>query len=353
MRPSGAAARFMPVSIADHGGRQQIRPNLHPRLVNGRFGDPALFVEMLHRKDALLFDMGDLSALSARDLLRISHVFVTHMHIDHFIGFDALLRVLVGREKRIEMVGPAGFIDRLGHKLLAYEWDLVDRYETDLVFDAKEVRPEGCKAARFRFKQAFEKEPLDTSDAEDAVVAAGAGFTVRARILEHHGPCLGFVVSEEAHVNVWRNRLEERGLATGQWLQALKQAVVDGVDDETAIALPSGATAALGDLRDVVSVTRGQKIAYISDVADTPPNRQPIAELAREADTLFLEARFAQEDDHQARERAHLTTRACGEIARDAGVRRLEPFHFSPRYEGEEARLLREVEAAFGRPLVP
>ena len=83
-----------------------MRPNLHPHLVNGRFGDPALYVEMLHRKGALLFDMGDLSPLSARDLLRVSHVFVSHMHIDHFIGFDALLRVSVGREKRVEMVGP-------------------------------------------------------------------------------------------------------------------------------------------------------------------------------------------------------------------------------------------------------
>ena len=78
-------------------------PTFHPRLVNGRFGDPALFVEMLHRREALLFDMGDLSALSTRDLLRVSRVFVSHMHMDHFIGFDALLRVHVGREKTITM----------------------------------------------------------------------------------------------------------------------------------------------------------------------------------------------------------------------------------------------------------
>ena len=81
-----------------------MRPNLHPRLVNGRFGDPALFVGMLHRKGALLFDIGDLAPLSARDLLRVTHVFVSHAHIDHFIGFDALLRVAVGREKIVEMV---------------------------------------------------------------------------------------------------------------------------------------------------------------------------------------------------------------------------------------------------------
>jgi ribonuclease Z len=331
-----------------------MRPNLHPRLVNGRFGDPALFVEMLHRKDALLFDMGDLSALSTRDLLRVSHIFVTHTHIDHFVGFDALLRVSVGREKVVEMVGPAGFLDRLGHKLLAYEWDLVHRYDADLVFEAKEVaRGAICKAARFRFKNAFEREPLGECAVPDGIVASAPGLEVRGQPLDHHGPCLGFAVAETAHVNIWKNRLEQRGLGPGQWLQALKQAVIEGASDDLPIPLPSGETAPLASLRDLTSVARGQKIAYVSDVADTPANGTAIAALAEEADTLFLEARFAADDAGQAKERAHLTTSACGEIARAARVRRLEPFHFSPRYEGEEARMLSEVEAAFGRPLAP
>ena len=34
--------------------------------------------------------------------------------------------------------------------------------------------------------------------------------------------------------------------------------------------------------------------------------------------------------------------------APEAGVRRVEPFHFSPRYDGEEARMVGEVMAAFG-----
>jgi len=31
-------------------------------------------------------------------------------------------------------------------------------------------------------------------------------------------------------------------------------------------------------------------------------------------------------------------------------VRRVEPFHFSPRYAGEEGRMMAEVMTAFGRP---
>src|SRR3712207_4767493 len=105
-------------------GRLTMRPLLHPSLINGRFGDPAVYVERLYDRGALLLDMGDLSALSARDLLRVTHVLVSHTHMDHFIGFDALLRVSVGRDKRIRMAGPEGFIDRVCHKLHAYEWYL-------------------------------------------------------------------------------------------------------------------------------------------------------------------------------------------------------------------------------------
>jgi ribonuclease Z len=313
-----------------------MRPTLHPRLVNGRFGDPALFVETLHRREAILFDLGDLTSLSARDLLRVETVCVSHMHIDHFIGFDALLRVNVGREKRIRMIGPEGLIDAAGHKLRGYTWDLTHKYDVDLWFDVWEA---GGTAARFRFKTGFASEPLDETFAIPGLALAHA-------VLEHHGPSIGYALAEPVHVNVWRNRLEERGLGPGQWLQALKAAVRDGAGDTTLIPTPDGQTA-LGDLRDLVSIEPGQKLAYVTDVADTPGNRTAIAGLARDADLFFLESRFAAADEALARDRAHLTTRAAGEIARAAGVRRLEPFHFSPRYEGAEDAMLAEARQAF------
>src|SRR5687767_13035505 len=126
-----------------------------PLLVNGRFGDPAVYVDMPHRPGSILFDLGDLAALGTRELMRIGFVFVSHMHMDHFIGFDRLLRVHVGQEKRISMVGPAGFAAAVGHKLGAYSWDLVDRFESDLVIDAIEIAaPDSVAATRFRLKTA-------------------------------------------------------------------------------------------------------------------------------------------------------------------------------------------------------
>ncbi len=169
--------------------------------------------------------------------------------------------------------------------------------------------------------------------------------------LDHRTPCLAFALQEPEHVNIWRNRLEERGLAVGPWLNRLKAALFDKLPPDTAIevkrATGEAQTLPLGTLGDVVSITPGQKLAYVTDAADTPRNRERIVELARGADTLFIEAVFAEADMALAAERAHLTAARAGELARLAGVARVEPFHFSPRYADDERRLLDEVEAGF------
>jgi ribonuclease Z len=321
-----------------------------PRLVNGRFGDPALFVEIAHERDAILFDMGDLSALSARDLLRVRTIGVSHMHIDHLIGFDLLLRMHVGRDALITMVGPEGFARCIGHKLQGYSWDLVDRYATELVFEVAElVAPEVLQCWRFRLSRRFAPERLGERAAPGGLVHDDGRRQIKARLLEHHGPCLGFALEEGQRINVWRNRVEEAGLSVGPWLKQLKDAVGDGAGDDTPVALPHGSTAPLRRLRHLVSTDRGMKIGYATDLRDTHANRRALAELCADADILFIEASFAAADADKADERAHLTTTAAGEIARACAARRVEPFHFSPRYEGEEDARLAEVAAAFAR----
>ena len=163
-------------------------------------------------------------------------------------------------------------------------------------------------------------------------------------------PCLAFAVQETAHVNVWKNRLAAMGLPVGPWLRGLRRALIDNRDDDfpvTVGAAEGARTLPLGVLWPTATVAPGQKIAYVTDAADTPENRRAIIRLAVGADLLFIEAAFAAADAALASDRAHLTTTAAGSIAREAGARCVEPFHFSPRYAGEEARLLAEVRAAF------
>ena len=331
-----------------------MRPLLHPTLVNGRTGDPALYIETLFETRAILFDLGDLTPLSTRKIQRLEHVFVSHAHIDHFFGFDRLLRVLVGRDKTIGLYGPQGFIGHVHHKLGAYRWNLVDRYLCDLVFVVTEIDAFlATRTARFRLKSGFAAEPVGAGRIDEGVVLGEPTFRVVTAVLEHRTPCLGFAIEEAAHVNVWKNRLADLGLPVGPWLRDLKRAVIEDRPDDSPIRIGSAAGPSarsempLGALRTAVRITPGQKIAYVTDAADTAANRAAIVRLARNADLLFIEAAFAQADTALAAERAHLTTAAAGEIAREAGVRRVEPFHFSPRYAGQEEQMLSEVSTAF------
>jgi ribonuclease Z len=331
-----------------------MRPLLHAFLVNGRSGDPAVYVETLFEKGALLFDLGDLSNLSPRQIQRLEHVFVSHAHVDHFIGFDRLLRVLVGREKTIRLYGPAGFIACVHHKLAAYCWNLVDRFPVDLVFVVTEVDSDlTVRTARLPLKSGFAVELASSGQLANGLLHKEPTFCATVAVLDHGAPCLAFAVQETAHVNVWKNRLAEMGLPVGPWLRGLRRALIENRDDGYPIEVgavagaSSDGTLPLGALRPAATVAPGQKIAYVTDAADTPDNRRAIIRLAAQADILFIEAAFAEVDVELAADRAHLTTTAAGSIARDAAVRRVEPFHFSPRYAGGEARLLAEVTAAF------
>ena len=307
-----------------------MRPLLHPTLLNGRTGDPALYIETLFEQRAILFDLGDITSLSPRKIRRLEQVFVSHAHIDHFFGFDRLLRVLVGRDKQINLYGPAGFVDRVRHKLQAYLWNLVDREPGDLTFVVTEIRSSlATQTVRFRLKTAFTAEAMGTGWIDHGVFINDPTFRVSTAVLEHRTPCLGFAIEEPAHFNVWKTRLARLGLPVGPWLRDLKHAVIENRSDDFRVRInssPLGSTEhdlPLGKLRDVLTVTPGQKIGYVTDVADTVDNRKAIVELVKNADLLFIEAAFARADVALATERAHLTTEAAGQIARQAGVRRV------------------------------
>lgn len=333
-----------------------MKPLFHPRLVNDPFGDPGLYVDFLFERRAMLFDLGDLSPLSARQLLKVSHAFVSHTHMDHFAGFDALLRILLGRDKVLHLYGSPGFIDRVEHKLAAYTWNLVANYESDFVVRVTEVDLNGgSSSAELRSSAGFRRTPLAPEACGDGVLLDEDTFQVRTVVLDHQIPCLAFALEEKFHVNVWKSGLEELGLPTGPWLRDLKSAVARGEPDDMPVpvswrenGVSQERVVSLGDLREkVLRVVPGQKIAYVTDAGYTPENAEAIVELARDADTLYIETAFTHEEERRAAEKYHLTARQAGWLARAAGAKRLIPFHFSPKHTEEEETLIREALEAF------
>jgi|SRR2546429_896198 ribonuclease Z len=173
-------------------------------------------------------------------------------------------------------------------------------------------------------------------------------FASRASCSITATPCLAFAFQETPRINVWKEGLDRLRLPVGPWLNEAKRAVRHGAPDDSAIHIRNDLSVPLGVLKQhALRTARGHRIAYVVDAAFHDSNVARIIELARGADQLFIETAFLDEDAELAAKRRHLTAAQAGMLARSAGVSRVVPFHFSPRYDGREEELRREPEAAW------
>ena len=295
--------------------------------------------------------MGELGSIRPAKLLKVSHAFVTHTHIDHFIGFDALLRLLLNREKILKIFGPPGFLSNVQGKLAGYTWNLTAEYP--FVVQAVEVHPGRIRTKVFRCRERF--EPSEEKDeAFNGVLDEDPQLRIGIAHLDHLIPCLAFAVQERFHINVNKERLVQIGLPVGPWLKDLKSALWRGEEERFHLKVPGGEEGnvppreiSLETLRECLTITPGQKIAYVSDCRYTEENEEKIVQLAAGADLFFCEAAFLEKDLERAEKRAHLTARQAGQMARKAKVKKLHIFHFSPKYEKEAHLLYEEAEEAF------
>jgi ribonuclease Z len=332
-----------------------MNPSFHPRLVNGPLGDPALYIEMKFAGRAILFDLGEIGSLSPRQLLKISHVFISHTHMDHFIGFDHLLRILLGRNKRVHFFGPPNFLNQVKNKLAAYSWNLIESYPYPLDLLVTEVHPNHLITAHFKSSQAFKMESGKETKSFDGIVYDEWSFLVRAAFLDHKIPCLAFALEEKAHLNIIKTELDRMGLTTGPWLQELKEAVWKKEKDDFLLQVPvfrkgklEEQLHPLGALRTrILKITPGQKIGYVVDTIYNQQTREAIRNLISGADQLFIEAAFLEREGRRAQEKNHLTARQAGILAGEAGVKRIIPFHISPKYSHNSEQVLEEAYSAF------
>ncbi|HEY2529220.1 MAG TPA: ribonuclease Z [Xanthobacteraceae bacterium] len=324
---------------------------VQPTLVNDPFSDPGLFVDFRFGRRALLFDLGDLTPLSSRQLLRVSHAFVSHTHMDHFSGFDRLLRVCLHRTMPLNLVGPLGFADRVEHKLRAYTLNLLGERSIDFVIVVAEFGSDGLNVVcEFRAREAFRRRPTLPIRLPQGTLLDEDDFRISGAVLDHGVPCLAFAFEEKLRVNVWSEGLRALGLPVGPWLQEAKRAVRTGAPGDSQILIHDDLTIPLGQLKQhALRTARGQKIAYVVDAAYDEQNIEKIIALARGADQLFIEAPFLDVDAEVAAQRRHLTARQAGDIARRADVTAFVPFHLSARYRGRAEDLRCEAERAFGR----
>lgn len=328
-----------------------MRSVFFPRLVNGPFGDPALYVRLAHRGEALLFDCGDLHPLTPRELLKIGAVFISHAHIDHLVGFAALLRTFLYQDTCLNVYGPPGIAERIAGQLSGYTWNLIEGYPLVLsVYEWGE--PEGRQVV-FRAAGAFRAEAEQPWACPGGLLRERGYYRVRAAPLDHGGiVSLAFALEEPLHVAIHKDALERLGYRSGPWLTRFKDLLRQQTPARTRLPVPleGGGTAQVPlDLlaAQIAHLERGMKVSYVTDAAPTQENAEAIVALAAGSHLLAIEATFADAEAQRAAARNHLTARLAGELGRRAQAARLLAFHHSPRYLDRPELLKKEAENAF------
>jgi ribonuclease Z len=277
-----------------------MKPTFIHNLVNSPFEDPTLFVRIIHEKRAFLFDIGNISKLQPGDL----------------------------QKTPLRVYGPPNISDCIEGKLRGYTWNLIKEYPIKI--DVCCVNNNKKIISSFHAENNFQRTEMGISTF-DGILLKEPLFTIRAIQLDHQIPCLAFSIDEEFHINIDKASLKSKGLPIGPWLADLKKAIRVRSPGNTQFVV-SRKRYSLKELRDVATITKGQKISYVTDISMNDSNIKKIIEFVRNSDTLYCEAYFLDKDRERALERFHLTAKITGMIAREAQVKHLVAMHFSPKY---------------------
>ncbi len=256
-----------------------------------------LWVE--HDGEAVLIDCGEGTQVALREAglhpTRLGTILLTHFHADHVAGLPGLLLTLGnnGRREPVTVYGPQGVRELLSH-LLAIAPGL-----------------------------AFELRCGELPAGEGAAFSAG-GLTVQSLPLDHRTACLGYAL-ELRRKPVFLPEKAEALLvpkALYRELHAGNEVTFDGRTVRP---------------EEVLGAERPPlKVVYCTDTRPAPP----IAQFARGADLLILEAMYADDAMREkAHEKGHMLAGDAARIALEAGAMELWTTHYSPAFtEPEEAQ---------------
>lgn len=256
-----------------------------------------------YRGRVMLVDCGEGAQLSMRrerlKYSRVTDVFISHLHGDHFLGLPGLLSTLslheVGGKVRVHCFRPG--IELLRHIMA------VVAHDTSFEIEYNELDPRGGQTV-------FDSKSL----------------TVTTFRLSHgQTPCVGFRFDEKPkgrHINGDMVRYHQVPV----WkIESLRW----GADFEK----PDGTV--IPNEMLTLPPTPSKSYAYCSDTAYS----HEVAEAVRGVDLLYHEATYCEDNAAKAAERGHSTARQAARIAAEAGVGQLLLGHFSKSYVDEECHL--------------
>jgi ribonuclease Z len=299
-------------------GTASMIPNKHRNV-------SSIAVNLIQRGEAWIFDCGEGTArqlISHPDrgflLSRITKIFITHMHGDHFQGLVGLIYAIIGSDVRernperdsppIDIFGPKGIRDYLfasfymnkRYKAQEFPWFHVYEYED--------------------FKGAYLKTGGITPDVNRVYNIYKDSFvTVRAKPILHSITCYGYVIdiAPKMKLNVEKvNQIAPH--MPKRYLADLKL----GMN----VVLNDGLEVQSSDVLDLVEV--GKKVIILGDTSN-PTN---LLDIGEGADLLVHESTFRGGEESRARELCHSTPIMAGRMAKKFNVKHLVLTHFGQQF---------------------
>lgn len=223
---------------------------------------------------------------------RIDHIFISHLHGDHYLGLVGLLSSmhLNGRKKALYLFGPAHLKEII---------DLQFKYsETTLQFP-------------------LEFTAIDAQKSE--VIVNNSDVTIETIPLDHRIACTGFLFKEKKRLRkLIKEKLEDLNVP---------------VEYYTALKRGNDYTSANGEVyKNDTLTTDSQAPKSYAYCSDTLYNEQYFEQISN-ATLLYHESTFLNDMLDRAKETHHTTALQAGEIALKTHARKLLIGHFSARYK--------------------
>lgn len=230
---------------------------------------------------------------------RIEHIFISHLHGDHYLGLVGLLSSLHlnGRAKAMYLYGPPELMEILDIQFKYSQTQL--RYP--LVFKSTQVN-----------------HPEKIFESNDVIIESFP--------LDHRIPCTGFKFSQKKRTRKIRKEIFDELKIPIDLIPELKKGA--GYTNK------EGRVFTADEL--TIEPPQPKSYAYCSDTICSWTYLDQI----KGVDTLYHEATFMNDMISRAEETFHTTTLQAGEIAEKAGVKQLLIGHFSARYRELEPLLI-------------
>ena len=328
---------------------------LEPAFFSGLLDDPVLYLHVRPSGSALLFDCGQIQHLAKRVLRSVTALFVSHAHMDHFMGFDTFIRNNHVAPRTVDVYGPPGIAGKAASKLAGYDWNLCE--PSWCTVRVHELHPGVTESHILRGGEGFVRRLSGTEPRQDRIIHRDPHVTVEAEMCDHKIPSLMFRVTERPGFYLDEEKLEATGLVRGDWLRILKRRFYEGLSDGPALTVlrrrgegiePEQVVDVRNLYESIRSEDRPAAIGYVTDIGFSEENVAKLLSLMEGVSLLVCECSFLAVDRDKARVSCHLCTSDLNYIMDRLRPTYVLPMHLSKSYTDRSNLLYQELEPPAG-----